>query len=197
MLKYSMTLLLVLLVGCTGKNAPEDAVNGFLSALRDGDYEALLQHCPSLDAEIGDLTPSELAAELPAQPDLTWEITSSEVSINGETAVVQVDIDGNEMSYNCVQDSNGSWIVDEIENDSSSIAYENACRANMRTIASQEVIFYAEHGYYTESLHDLSLQGVECYEHGEYRITVDGDHVTISCPGNHGSIADGVCSWIR
>jgi len=70
------------------------------------------------------------------------------------------------------------------------------CRANMRTIASQEVIYYAENGHYTSSVTELGLGGIECPSSGEsYEISVDGDDISVVCPSGHGGVDNGVASW--
>lgn len=193
MCKYSVISLMLLIVACSG-NTPDQAVNGFLCAMRDGDYESLIEHCPSLDSEIGDLTPSELQEEHPPQPDLEWEISGTEISINGKTAVVEVELGGSTLSFHCVQ-SNGNWVVGEIESQLSPETYQGVCRSQMRIVASQEIIYYAEHNNYTDSMEELGLANVSCSECGDYILQVSGQHFTVSCPGNHGSITDGEYSW--
>lgn len=80
--------------------------------------------------------------------------------------------------------------------DVSESAKMSSCRANMRTLASQEVIYYAEHDCYTESLAELGMSGIVCPECGQsYRVTVSGDDLTIECPCGHGSIENGRASW--
>jgi len=84
--------------------------------------------------------------------------------------------------------------------DVSERAKENACRANMRTIASQEVIYFATHETYTDNLDDLEMSGVMCPEGGEpyiLRVEGGGTEFYISCPNGHGSIDNGIPSWSR
>lgn len=69
------------------------------------------------------------------------------------------------------------------------------CRANLRTIASQEVIYYAQNDRYTSSMEELGLGSMNCPTGGGYRLTVDGEHIRISCPNGHGSVDDGIVSW--
>ncbi|MFA5375941.1 MAG: hypothetical protein WC455_09380 [Dehalococcoidia bacterium] len=74
------------------------------------------------------------------------------------------------------------------------------CRANMRTIASEELIYFAQHGRrYAESMADLGLADMKCPAHGSYVITVENNSTffTVACPGDHGSIANGITSWIN
>ena len=90
-------------------------------------------------------------------------------------------------------------------NDVSEAAKRNACRGNMRTIASQEVIFFATNGSYTNLLADLNLTGVVCPgSKTPHTITVVALYLdpsasfTIACPQaspNHGNINNGVASW--
>lgn len=69
------------------------------------------------------------------------------------------------------------------------------CRSQMSTLASQEVIYFAQHERYTASASELGMD-LTCPECGEsYTITADGDHYTIECPCGHGSIDDGIRSW--
>jgi len=91
-------------------------------------------------------------------------------------------------------------------NDVSEAAKRNACRANMRTIASQEVIYFATSGVYTNVLADLGLTGVVCPgtggAHGLNVADLGNDpsaSFTINCPQAsplfHGEIVNGVASW--
>lgn len=69
------------------------------------------------------------------------------------------------------------------------------CRANLRTIASQEVVFFAENDRYTSSMEELGLGNTHCPSGGGYRLTADGEHISITCPEGHGSVDDGIVSW--
>ncbi len=90
-------------------------------------------------------------------------------------------------------------------NDVSEAAKRNACRANMRTIASQEVIYFAGEGVYTDSQDDLGLSGVVCPgTQGAHVLTVadlgldPSASFTIECPQAdpfHGEIVNGIASW--
>lgn len=90
-------------------------------------------------------------------------------------------------------------------NDVSEAAKRNACRANMRTIASQEVIYFATNGAYINTIGALGLSGVVCPgTQGPHTITVGqlgmdpSASFTITCPQadpNHGNINNGVASW--
>ena len=81
--------------------------------------------------------------------------------------------------------------------DVSESARRNACRANMRTIASQEVIYFASAETYTNSLADLDMEGVACPTEGAaYTFTgLTTNVLNIQCPNGHGEISDGVASW--
>jgi len=80
-------------------------------------------------------------------------------------------------------------------------SFQEACRANMRTIASQEVIYFACNDRYTENLQDLGLSGVVCPAFGETYILLvqEYDEFYLACPlhgwANHGNIDNGVASW--
>lgn len=90
-------------------------------------------------------------------------------------------------------------------NDVSEAAKRNACRANMRTIASQEVIYFASQGVYTNVLASLGLTGVVCpgtktaHTINVAALGMDPSaSFTIICPQaspNHGQINNGVASW--
>jgi hypothetical protein len=79
---------------------------------------------------------------------------------------------------------------------------QTECRANMRTIASQNVIFFASHDRYAESLEELGWGSVVCPEHGDpyiYQLLEGGTSFHLECgkpsDPNHGCIHDGVASW--
>lgn len=84
----------------------------------------------------------------------------------------------------------------------------NACRANMRTIASQEVIYFAANNAYCGSLTSLNLSGVACPLGGAYTPQVGSiggaiaNSFTVPCPNEpgappeHGTIVNGIPSWI-
>jgi len=90
-------------------------------------------------------------------------------------------------------------------NDVSEAAKRNACRANMRTIASQEVIYFATSGVYTDVLANLGLTVVVCPGAGVAHTLVVSDLLldpsasfTITCPQaapSHGEIDNGIASW--
>jgi len=90
-------------------------------------------------------------------------------------------------------------------NDVSEAAKRNACRANMRTIASQEVIYFARTGMYTDQLSELNIEGVVCPGcNTPHTIAVVALYLdpsasfTITCPQaspSHGQIDNGVASW--
>ncbi len=81
--------------------------------------------------------------------------------------------------------------------DVSESARRNACRANMRTVASQEVIYFATNERFTTNLASLDMEGVACPTAGaSYTFTgMTTDVLNIQCPTGHGSISDGVASW--
>jgi prepilin-type N-terminal cleavage/methylation domain-containing protein len=86
--------------------------------------------------------------------------------------------------------------------DVSESAKRNACRANMRTLASQEVIYFASSSpsAYATSQSDLGMAGVSCPGSStEYSFAgTTTSHFYITCPQldpNHGHNSDGVASW--
>ncbi|RKZ02912.1 pilus assembly protein PilE [Candidatus Fermentibacteria bacterium] len=91
--------------------------------------------------------------------------------------------------------------------DVSESAKRNACRANMRTIASQEVIYFASNNSKYGTLAQIDMAGVHCPTAGSgtaYTLTVasaggvTSTSITITCPAtdSHGNINNGVASWI-
>ncbi len=79
---------------------------------------------------------------------------------------------------------------------------QNACRANMRTIASQAVIFYAYNERYPRDQEEMGMSGVVCPTCGEeYEIIGGGDYFYVGCPmpfsPDHGNIDNGVASWFE
>ena len=92
--------------------------------------------------------------------------------------------------------------------DISESAKRNACRANLRTIASQEVIYFASNLNQYGSLVDIDMTGVRCPTAGSgtaYTVTlaanptgVPNTSITITCPAtpSHGNIDNGVASWV-
>lgn len=84
----------------------------------------------------------------------------------------------------------------------SSTEARDECRANMRTIASQEVIYFAYHSEYTENLEDLGLAGVVCPGCGDpyvIQVSENGEKFYLECgmptDPTHGHIDNGVASW--
>ncbi|MCK5842441.1 MAG: hypothetical protein KAH31_09755, partial [Candidatus Sabulitectum sp.] len=69
------------------------------------------------------------------------------------------------------------------------------CRNIMRSIAAQEVIYYATNECYTSSLTELNMAGVKSPDGENFSISATGDSYSITCPSGHGSINDGVPSW--
>ncbi len=90
-------------------------------------------------------------------------------------------------------------------NDVSESAKRNACRANMRTLASQEVIHFAQSGIYTASKAVLGMTGVTCPSGGAADITlavgpiggVAAQSFSVTCTRapSHGNINNGIASW--
>ena len=83
--------------------------------------------------------------------------------------------------------------------DVSESAKRNACRANMRTIAGQETIYWASSSTYTTSMAGLNMAGVRCPSVSTaYAMTAGTSAYTISCPlgtDPHGTINNGLPSW--
>ena len=91
-------------------------------------------------------------------------------------------------------------------NDVAEGARRNACRANMRSLASQEVIYYAQSNLYTTSFDALNMAGVTCPGSGVITLAVGAmggvaaqsftiDCTTVADP-DHGTINNGVATWI-
>jgi prepilin-type N-terminal cleavage/methylation domain-containing protein len=83
--------------------------------------------------------------------------------------------------------------------DVSESAKRNACRANMRTLASQEVVYFANHNStYAPDVTTLNMVGVMCPSGTEYDLSsTTTSHLYIVCDAatSHGHISDGVASW--
>lgn len=89
--------------------------------------------------------------------------------------------------------------------DVSESAKRNACRANMRGLATQEVMWMAGNSnLYTNSLTDLGFVGLGCPSSAasEYILSsadIGGEIAyTITCPtsaAGHGVITNGMASW--
>jgi len=87
-------------------------------------------------------------------------------------------------------------------NDVSESAKRNACRSNMRTIASQETIYFTLSAVYTDELIALGLDDIVC-PGAVLPINISVSNglnpsYTIACPNavSHGSIDNGLASWI-
>ena len=86
--------------------------------------------------------------------------------------------------------------------DVSESAQRNACRANMRTIAGQETIYYAQNNAFGTQA-QIGLAGVICPASQPYTINlapgpggIANTSYTITCPtSGHGNINNGVASW--
>lgn len=77
---------------------------------------------------------------------------------------------------------------------------QDACRANMRTIASQAVIFFATNDRYPNTMEEIGMAGVVCPGCGlDYQLIGTETEFYVGCPmpsfDNHGFIDDGVASW--
>jgi len=88
-------------------------------------------------------------------------------------------------------------------NDVSESTARNACRANMRTIASQEVIYFMHHMVYTDDMAALGLSSVMCPRGIPYAVSVaeyngvpDASYLIV-CENDptHGNIDNGIASW--
>jgi len=81
--------------------------------------------------------------------------------------------------------------------DVSESAKRNACRANIRTIAGQETIYFAGHSGYANTLATLGMEGVVCPSGVSYDVAGTSTSYSIVCgqTSPHGSIIDGIPSW--
>jgi len=79
--------------------------------------------------------------------------------------------------------------------DVSESAKRNACRANIRTIAGQETIYFAGNNTYAGTLLLLGMSGVQCPSTGAYDVNATVSTYDISCPNGHGMIDDGIPTW--
>ncbi len=112
----------LVLMACGGGGAsasnPEDAVNGFLSAMKDADIDAMMQYVP--EAEREEMTDEDKAmAEgmLGMMSDLDWTITGSEVSEDGNSATVTVELSVMDMPAEeeeiALIKEGGGWVISE------------------------------------------------------------------------------------
>ncbi len=98
-------------------------------------------------------------------------------------------------NHGCIDDGVASWLMEPGQG-------ENACRANMRTIASQCAIFFAGNDRYPESLQEIGMEDVVCGDCGLPYEYTGGERrcIRLECPlpadPNHGNIDNGVASWI-
>jgi hypothetical protein len=81
-----------------------------------------------------------------------------------------------------------------------SSGHESECRACMRTIASQCVLFFAMNSRYPENLEEIGMGNFTCPECGyPYVYSGDEKYFFIECgkptDPNHGCIDNGVVSW--
>jgi len=84
--------------------------------------------------------------------------------------------------------------------DVSESAARNACRANMRTIASQQVIYFALSSTYADNLVQLEMSGVDCPSGTAYNVSGTSDEFYVGCTVTvgaiaHGNIDNGIASW--
>ncbi len=87
-------------------------------------------------------------------------------------------------------------------NDVTETAKRNTCRSNMRTIASQEAVYFAGNGTYTANLADMNIEGIECPTGTPFGIVLGqvvggdpGTSYTITCMVGHGVIDNGIADW--
>lgn len=104
------------------------------------------------------------------------------------------------VSLSCTGYQNGSAAPMEHSGQELERSEEAECRANMQRIASEQVIFYAIHGFFAETQEELGLAGLHCPSCGtEYILRTDGQHYAVLCPlpqkPSHGNVVDGVASW--
>ncbi len=97
------------------------------------------------------------------------------------------------INHGNIVDGVASWFIEPGQG-------QNACRANMRTIASQCVIFYALNSRYPNSMEEIGMAGVVCPTCGfDYILIGDVKKFYVGCPmpsfDNHGFIDNGIASW--
>lgn len=75
------------------------------------------------------------------------------------------------------------------------LAKQNACRANMHTIAASITMYQAQHGELPSTL--TEVVPATCPEAGAYGYTVDGQNWKLECQAvpSHGFIENGNASW--
>ena len=168
-----LTLTLMLIFAC-GSQGPESAVDSLLSAVQDGDIDAIMNASGTLAAEYGEMTRSEAEEMFPGVSDLEWEILESEVTVNGRSATVLVRMwspyleDSPEVMEFSLTNSSDHWQVDDMINLSAELRAEEAeCRLNMANISTGQRIYLSRNGEYAETISDLEYYDyMSCPEDG-------------------------------
>ena len=106
------------------------------------------------------------------------------------------------LSMSCIQTDQlmSSPLEPDLQAGKNGQSYTEYCRANMRTIAGQQTIYFAGHSSYATTLEQLGMAGLTCAECGlEYMLTGTDTSYSVFCPSpldpNHGNIVDGIVSW--
>ncbi len=96
-------------------------------------------------------------------------------------------------NHGCIDNGAPSWTTPQEPS-------EDACRANMRTVASQAVMYFANHNRYPKTLEEIGFENLVCPVcNMEYVLVSDEESYFLECPlptdPNHGNIDNGVVSW--
>ena len=102
----------------------------------------------------------------------------------------------NDPTHGFIDNGLPSWV----ENPDPS-EWENICRAHMRAIASQAVMYFANHNTYPNNQEEIGMSGVVCPACGQEYVLIGSEtEFYVSCPmpedPNHGNIDNGVASWL-
>jgi len=129
----------------------------------------------------------------------------------GELYIYDADSTGDTYSIQCPMpvDPNHGYVIDGVyywPPDTS--GSQEACRSNMRCLATGCAMFYGAYNRYPEELRELGTSGImenwdipcpACGEIYQYSTDSIGSTYIIECPlpwdPNHGSIEDGMTSW--
>ncbi len=191
-----LTSFVLLLLACG--NSPEASSIDFTTAYFEGDIEKMCELSSTYSNVLGAMTMSEAKEEYPPQPEFEIEVLSTEVTVNGNNATVEIivynDVDTVEVEVAC-RSVEGEWTVNELTVSQSYRLNQYLCSSWVKALAWSESYYFQEHGVFTTNLSlTLGSEGYrlcpQCDE--EYEISVSGDSFSIKCPYGHDGIENGI-----
>lgn len=94
-IELASVLAMLLVVAC-GTRGPEDTVDAYLSAVRDSNFEEMIRLSAYDEEYMGHLSRSEIEQSYEQfdldHTTLEWEIRDSEITLDGNNAIVTVEI---------------------------------------------------------------------------------------------------------